>query len=261
MGDTHCGHYAGLTPRPWQLRIHDDDEQPEPRWNKYAKLQAELWGHYTKIAKAIQPVDILLFTGDAIDGRGERSGQTELITANRTSQCDMAVQTIKLIHAKDIVMVYGTPYHTGGAEDWEDQVAERVDARKIGGHEWADVNGTIFDIKHKIGSSSIPHGRHTAIARDRMWNVLWADRMLQPRANITIRGHVHYFNYCGGPDWVGLTAPALQGMGSKFGSRQCSGLVDWGLVVFDVDQNGSWTWSRDQYIIEIVAQRASPIVL
>ena len=34
----------------------------------------------------------------------------------------------------------------------------------------------------------------------------------------------------------------MQALGSKYGSRQCSGTVDFGFVVFDVDDDGQYTW-------------------
>lgn len=62
-----------------------------------------------------------------------------------------------------------------------------------------------------------------------------------------LRGHVHYFNYCGGSSggrhWLAVTVPALQGPGSKYGVRQCSGTVDFGLIHFDVDDHGGYQWT------------------
>ena len=131
----------------------------------------------------------------------------------------------------------------------------RAGFSKIGSHEWVSVNGCVFDLKHKVGGSAIPHGRHTAIARDRMWNLLWAEKGLTPKAHVILRGHVHYHNYCGGPGWVAMTLPALQGMGSKFGARQCSGLVDWGVVIFDVDDDGSFDWHAETVTIQAQCAR------
>jgi len=240
VSDFHCGHRSGLTPPAWQSRPAGSNPAQH---NKYANTQKDLWGWYAKTIKSIQPIDILIVNGDAIDGRGERSGSTELIATNRQEQVAMAVECIKTVKAESIVMTYGTPYHTGYKEDWEACIADRVKAEKIGAHEWIEVNGIVIDIKHKIGRSELPHTRHTAIARDHLWNELWAAHDEQPRANILIRSHVHYFTYAGSNRWLAITTPALQSYGTKYGARECTGKVDVGLIYFDIEENGEYTWT------------------
>jgi len=239
ISDLHCGHQVGLTPPSW----HDT---PDPTASlarqKLADFRKRTFSLYYKWIKELGQIDVLLVNADCIDGRGERSGQTELITSDRDYQCDMAAEIIKCAKAKKIVMTYGTPYHTGQIEDYENQIAKEVKAEKIGGHEWVDVNGLVFDMKHKVGSSGIPHGRHTAVAKENLWNILWSERNEAPRANIIIRSHVHYHSFSGGTDWLALTTPALQGPGSKYGTRQCFGTVDFGLLHFDVHPSGSYEW-------------------
>jgi hypothetical protein len=208
----------------------------------------------------VQPIDILIVNGDCIDGRGERSGSRELVSVDRREQVKMAVECIELVEAKHIVMTYGTPYHSGTSEDWEDQIADKVGADAIGGHEFVNVNGLIFDVKHKVGGSTIPHGRHTPIAKEKLWNIMWNEKEEnQPNSDIIIRSHVHYFDFCGDSRWLGMTTPALQGLGTIYGSRQCSGTVDWGLVWFDVDKKGHYSWNYE--VAEVVAQRAPVLKL
>lgn len=239
VSDFHCGHQVGLTPPSWHDKPSDT---AEPARKKLANFRQNIYSMYHEMVRSLKPIDILIVNADCIDGRGEKSGQTELLTSNRDKQCDMASELIKFVGAKKIVMTYGTPYHTGTLEDFEDKIAKEVGAEKIGGHEWVEVNGLVFDIKHKVGSSSVPHGRMTPIAKEHLWNLLWAEREESPKSNIIIRSHVHYHNYCGGDNWLALTTPALQGPGSKYGTRQCSGTVDFGLVHFDVNPSGSYEW-------------------
>jgi hypothetical protein len=235
----HSGHVVGLTPPSW----HDVPSKTASKARiKLAEFRQRTFSEYYNIVKSLQPIDVLLVNADCIDGRGEKSGQTELITSNRDRQCDMAIELIKLVKAKQTVMTYGTGYHCGSIEDYEDQIAKEVKATKIGGHEWVEVNGVVFDLKHKVGASSVPHGRMTSIARENLWNILWSERKESPRSNVIVRSHVHYHNYCGGDNWLALTTPALQGPGSKYGTRQCSGTVDFGVVHFDVNPSGSYEW-------------------
>jgi len=150
-------------------------------------------------------------------------------------------------------VTYGTGYHTGCEEDYEKIIADRLGA-KIGSHEWISVNGLVFDCKHKIGSSSIPHGRATAMLRDRLWAEIWARHDEQPASQIQIRSHVHYFGAFLGEDYLAITTPALQGMGSIYGSRQCSGRVTVGLIEFKVKDDGSYDWQP--HLANLKSQKA-----
>jgi hypothetical protein len=232
ISDLHCGHLVGLTPPAWH--INND--------GKLYKIQKELWGFYTQAIDSLKPIDILIVNGDAIDGKGARSGSTEARTADRYEQCKMATECIEYAGAKKIRMTYGTPYHVGQEEDWERVVADNVGA-KIESHGFYNVDGVVFDCKHKIGSSSVPHGRGTAIKREKVWNLIWESRKHQPKADVVVRSHVHYFDMDVDSitDAIGIVTPALQGYGSKYGARQCSGTVDIGIVYFDVE-NGDSGW-------------------
>ena len=263
ISDLHCGHVAGLTPPEYQF---SEVEKSSTKHNKWARLQKETWIKFCNIIEQFKPFDIGFDLGDMIDGKGGKSGGTELISTDRNTQVDMAVachQKISDVSKKNFkwIGVYGTAYHTSGegGEDWETLVAEKCGFEKIGSHESIDVNGCIFDLKHHVGSSSVPYGRFTAPAKERLWNVLWNERELRPKANVILRGHVHYATFCGEPGWVAMTLPALQSMGTKYGARQCLGIVHWGVTIFDVESDGTFEWQ--QVVIPIVSQKIEAIKL
>jgi len=247
ISDMHCGNLYGLTPPYWHDKVDDPD---------LAVMQGELWRWYAKTIDTLRPIDALIVNADCVDGRGERAGSVETLRLNRRDQCDMAADVINYVRAPNIGMTYGTPYHTGKIEDWEKDIAKDVQADKIGGHEWFTIGGVCFDCKHKIGSSSIPHGRFTAVAKERLWNALWAERGNNPTGDVIIRSHVHYFGYCGGSDWMAITTPALQAQGTRYGVRECSGLVDFGLLWFDVQDGEILDWKPELAPIEIQATEA-----
>jgi len=139
---------------------------------------------------------------------------------------------------------HNTPAHTGREEDWEDVIDSLIEGSAIGSHSWFDINGKIFDVKHKVGSSQIPHGRLTPLAREILWNRQWAGRGEQPRADVLLRAHNHYFEQLDHDDCLGFNMPCLQGFGSKYGSRECSGTIDMGILVFDVYDNGEIKWHK-----------------
>ena len=244
IADMHCGSVVGLTHPHWHIKPVKGERTKRDKW---AKLQRETWDWFERLLKSVAPIDVLLYGGDGMDGKGERAGSTEQITCDMEEQTEMAIRVIQtvLLHGRGknhipIVGVYGTPCHVSGdGEDWENILAQRTGFQKIGAHEWPSVSGYIFDLKHKVGGSTIPHGRHTALAKDMLWNAVWHDaEEMQPKARCILRAHVHYHSFCGTPERMGMTLPALQAMGTKFGARQCSGLVHWGVTTFDVSSDG-----------------------
>lgn len=227
MSDTHCGHRLGLTPPKWW----------QPKGDEYGKFQRETWNWFAKETKKHGPFDIIIHNGDAIDGDGWRSGGTEQITTDRDTQAWMAARCIQqaMTEKTKVFMTYGTPYHTGSAEDFEKLLKERVKNCTIGSHEWVDINGHIFDLKHEVSSSGVPHGRWSPLAKEKLWNDMWvAEYESHPESDIIIRSHVHYYKFLGDSRFSGISTPALQGLGSKYGSRRCSGVVNYGFIVFNV---------------------------
>lgn len=252
ISDLHCGHRAGLTPPGWG---YSEDSESETR-RHFAKLQRLQWEWFSETIAALQPIDTLLVNGDAIDGKGERSGGTELFEADRHEQAAIAARCISEARAKKVYIIRGTPYHVGKEEDFEDTVAQLVEADHIGYHDWIDVEGVIFDCKHKTSSSVIPHGRHTGPARAKLWNSLWAERGLQPKAHVIVRSHVHYLDYSGDATGLVMVTPALQSFGSKYGAAQCEGTVDVGLVNFDCEK-GDYSWKA--HLMDMKWAAASPL--
>ena len=251
IADLHCGHRAGLTPPEFQY----DPENEEHIWQKFGLVQQLLWDFYTKIIESLKPVDLLIVNGDCVDGKGGKAGGTEQITADRKIQVDMAVKAIDFVSAKQIIMTYGTSYHTGDDEDWEDLVADKVGA-KIGSHEWVDVNGCIFDIRHHVGRSAVPYGRLTAPLREQLWSYLWAEMAGYPKSDVIVRSHVHY--HVDGQVFGkrAFTTPCLQ-LHTKYGSRRATGTVDVGLLNFDVDDTGGYIWKA--HLLELCKVAAHPL--
>lgn len=249
VADLHSGHRVGLTPPQYQLNSG----------NKWGRVQKALWQEYTRMVDRLKPIDYLICNGDSMDGKGHRSGGTELLTADRNEQVSIARTCLEYTEAPVIVMTHGTPYHVGDQDDWEQTLADQMpQVRKIGGQEWVNIGEVIFDCKHKIAGTSVPYSKGTAISKERLWNLLWTEHNEQPKAHCIIRSHIHSFFFVGADNWLGVVTPALQGQGSKYGSRQCQGHVDFGVVWFDIE-NGAYKWGWD--IARVEEQRARPIVL
>lgn len=227
ISDTHCGHRFGLTPPKYWLNEQDGF------LGKAAQFQRKLWEWFSGTVKQYSPIDILISNGDAIDGKGELSGSTELLTADRVIQVEMARDAILFVEAKKNIVVNGTPYHTGKLENFEAILASELNA-EYGNHIFLDCEGVIFDIKHKTSSSVIPHGRFTGPRRAVLWNSLQAEIGIQPKADFLIRSHTHYYTLSEDERTTVITTPALEGW-TKFGSLECEGTNTIGILFFDCD--------------------------
>lgn len=234
ISDLHSGHEYGLCPPCSHRRVAGSKE---------GRFEAALWKFYAAAIDSLRPIDILLVNGDAIEGKGESSGGVELLTTDRHDQAQIAADAVAYADAEKTRFMYGTRRHVGKEEDFERVILDKLKPKNvdIGGHGFFIVNGRKFDVKHKVGGSSIPHGRLTALAKAVLWNKVWASEGRQPKGEIFLRSHVHYFAYCGGFGWVAMSTPALT-YNSHFGVRECEGLVDVGIVVFEVTEKGSYTW-------------------
>jgi len=235
-GDLHCGHIAGLTPEPWQQVLSDD----RPKVREFAEFQRETWLWFYNEIEKIKPFDVAIWNGDLIDGRQERSGGTELLVADREDQADIAKFIIRKVNAEKNAITYGTAYHTGKIEDWENRIAEGVRNPVIKGELNLDIGGVIFNVKHHTGGSSVPHGEATAIMKDALWSDLWADFENRPKADVVARSHVHTFIRLEDRNRIAMKLPALQGAMTKYGNRRCVKIVDFGFMHIDIYDDGTF---------------------
>jgi hypothetical protein len=233
LPDPHCGHEYGLAPPHYQRAAT----------SKTGKFERALWTFWTEGVDALKPIDILICPGDSIEGKGERSGGMELITPDRHEQVRMAAEAIAYAKAPVVRITFGTKYHVGQDEDYESVLVDmlRPADATAQGHGFFRVNGRAIDVKHKSTGSSVPHGRMTPLAKAVMWNKMWAAEGRQPKGEIFIRAHIHYYAYCGGTDWIAIGCPAMT-YNSHFGVRSCEGLVDVGFLYIDIEEDGSFTW-------------------
>lgn len=261
--DCHSGHQTGLTPPDWQYRrIKNPANAHLKRRNKFYEIQREAWRWYCDVIKKLQPIDILFEMGDMIDGRGEKSGGTELITTDTNEQNTMAVQSIEQVRAKRIVGVYGSPYHTApGYADNEDAIADAFGRKfTLGAKEFPDVNGKIFYLKHRVSKTSIPHGQHTLTQKPKLWNLIWAARGMQPKADIAIHAHIHEFNEAQGCLGQVITCPALE-WSTKYGSRNFDGYVSMGLISFEIPENKKEVFAWHHHVLELPQMRVKALKL
>lgn len=237
FADTHCGHKAGLT-------------HPKHEPNKGsadAEMRRLLWELFINKVNALKPFDVAIFNGDMIDGKAKKDGGRGIIEPSQLEQAQWAASIIEEVGAPKVVETFGTAYHTGTEEDFEATIKDKFSKSyspeyHLVGHGHVDVNGCIFDIRHKVASSQIPHGRLTAVKRAKVWADIWRDAGVIPQSDIIIRSHVHYHEASTTRDCLAMTTPALQGLGNIFGERICDGMVEWGFLWFDVESSDNYDW-------------------
>jgi len=261
ISDLHCGANSGLTPPDYQYTQVKRAKDPSIiKKNKLASLQKEVWEWYIAKTKALGKIDFIFLNGDAIDGSGKIIAGAEQIDTDVNIQSAMAVQCMEALDLKKdgkIVMTYGSPYHTGKESDHEDNIAKALNA-KIGSHVWVDVNGCIFDLKHNIGRSTLPHAKGTSLAKEQLTSMMWALKGLTPNTDVFIRSHIHYPFYVGDPSipYLSMSTPAMQ-WGTRYGSRQCTGTVDMGFLYFEVNDKGEYKWHYE--IAKLTSQKTNAL--
>lgn len=227
LSDTHCGHLWGLTPPVY--------------WTQYDEaiynFQKESWTWFTNTISLLRPFDMIIANGDMIDGRGEKSGSTELIMVDRMKQAEMASEIINMTEATDVLITRGTEYHVGNIEQFEDCIAKNTNAKEISDKLRFKINGSLFDVRHHVGKTSVPWSELTASLKELILANLERDEQI----NLLIRSHIHKYTQGSlGVNQIALTTPGLQGH-SRFGTRKCIGRVDFGAIVIDVNKNGSFS--------------------
>lgn len=245
VSDTHCGHRAGLTPPPWQYRRTRDATPLDGEW---AKLQAFGWDWFRRAVRDLQPIDVAVHVGDAIEGKGSRNAGTELITNDLEDQAEIAVAALSIVKPRrGWHCVYGTPYHTASdGQDWDRHVAERL-STTIHNHLWIDVDGWTVDVKHHVGGSNSVNGGDSSLRNEINQARAWHLEHGWPLCAAIVRGHVHRYrvvDHC-------RTMPSLQ-LWTKFGGRRCSGVVHFGLAWADIE-GGEATWHADTRVLSNVA--------
>lgn len=179
IADNHAGSVGGLHGPGFQ----QDDMQ---------YIQKTFWDWFTKNVDKYGPYDFLIGVGDFTDGEGKKGSLGTLFTDIR-KQADAAelVLTYPKVNPKYMYLVRGTAFHTTGASEYEDKIADDLgcsikDVQKI------EIEGWKIHIRHVAGRSDVAYGQGTPLIRElaRLEYEAFIEEKEAP--DIIIRGHVHY---------------------------------------------------------------------
>ena len=236
-GDWHGGHKFGAA-------CHDECDNDIQRRGMKMVDEAII---------ALRPIDLMVMNGDGIEGNAPRNGGIELITPDRIEQAKMMIrykQHLDLLNGKPMTFyaTYGTPYHSGNAENYEQIIADAFPLESgksnITENLVLDVEGYKLHYRHHIPSGSILT-RGSNITKQAIIRIL-KETQGYAHVNFLGRSHVHYAHR--NPDYLGKTLqiiPALQ-MWSGYGARQCDGITSFGVVAMDIHQGKVVHW-HDYY--------------
>lgn len=155
---------------------------------------------------------------------------------------EIAESCIREINYTQVTIIRGTGYHTGEEEDWEDVLADRL-GTKAQDHAWLEYRGCVLDCKHHIGSTAVPGNVPPSLGREAVWNMLWAEKQLQPRATVVIRSHLHQYAQIDIDGAIAIITPALQGW-TKYGGRRMSKTITYGFLHFTISDKGDFAWRK-----------------
>lgn len=224
--DLHSGHITGLTPPAYE---REDPFQPLRRLG---------WNFVAETVERLQPIDVLVLNGDAIDGRAEKTGGTELITTDRHQQTSMAREFVGMVGAKEIIVMAGTGYHVGQEEQWENVLADAVGGQ-FHTKEILELPNLNIAFRHHLPGGNAPGGSPNALVKQIVYSYerhAYGDVL----PDVLIFSHRHRFITYSNSIQTAMVSPALQ-MGTRYADERVDGVVDYGLITFDVDKLG-WGW-------------------
>lgn len=173
---------------------------PPSYWNEHTPQAVKwLWQTYKWAIGEMGHVDLLVLTGDLVEGKARKSDGTGVYTADMSGQTAIAMECLAEIapHADRIIRVVGTPYHEGfdGTLRALDErygikrPSNRMDeiARNI---VLDPVRELVLNVKHAPeGGDALYQG--TIRDRETLWARISESYHGTPHASILVRGHVH----------------------------------------------------------------------
>lgn len=253
IGDFHCGSRSGLTADPRN------------------KVQEILFGEYKKNISLWENPDIVIANGDLIDGLGfhdPSQTQTDLL-----KQAKDAFNLLKLWDAKKYFLTFGTPFHVTSkvtGVDYEQMICDLLNEWRPGCARIEDdynvnpsltIKGVRFNVRHKVGTSIVPYGKATLLLRNVIAALMKKAINGQELPHVILRSHAHYYLKVEEYGIMAVIIPCWQHPGSKFGNRQCEGLVDVGSVRFKINEETKEFWMEKHIINSSFSMVGEDIVI
>lgn len=224
LSDTHCGNIGGLVPVG---HMQDD----------YRATQIPFWNWFERSVSEYGPFDFAICVGDLVDGEGKK-GTLDTIATSIDKQAEWAADILRFldIDSEHVYLVRGTPFHTNGACEYENKIAEALNC-SIADTQKLEIEGWRIHSRHVVGRSDIPYGQATPLLKELARCEAEALRDCKPVPDIIIRAHVHYSCFVGKHGRLAIDCPCLcLPIGSANGRRYMAWEYDVGFGVLELEE-------------------------
>jgi len=168
----------------------------------------DCWGHAQDALP--RSIDLLVLTGDLIDGAQRKSSGTGLFSTKLSDQVDGAIEVLRPIakRSKVIYRVEGTPYHEdfhGALKELDYALGVSISKQVID----LDLNGEILNVAHHpTGGSTLYKG--TAVDREMLWADISSTRGKVHRPRWVVRAHKHNYLKLEDTHSIGISLPCWE---------------------------------------------------
>ena len=222
VSDVHAGSIFGLWPPDFKLAdgsVYRLNKGQDYLWKCWLHLRDRLTVAID--TKSINPAAVV-FLGDGIDGRQEAQRATEAVTVRLSDQKEAFVAAMQCLlepfKGLPVYGIAGTEYHDQRSADTLEDALKDLNAESYEGigsgrycHEILDLDvfGKVINFSHHIPALTGLY-RATAIDREAIWSALAGEEGKSPKADVLVRGHVHYFVHVEHESKHGVIVPAWQ---------------------------------------------------
>jgi hypothetical protein len=254
LSDTHCGHVNGIAPQGWNVS------------GRGADYRAEMIAALTQDIENLRPLDAIIFNGDLCDGPGKDPG--EHVSDDPNDQVLIAMQFMVDVignqkRAPACFATAGTPFHTTVKGINLEHLAVQHAAAQTGvpvlykNQHMININGRTIHCRHHIGNGQLIN-MPPSLPRQKLTNMLLAERGMQPVADVFIRSHVHRFLHCADATANFIITPALQGS-TDYGALRCDSVIDVGFLWLDIFDDGEVLCRKQLYRPRALAMEVSAL--
>lgn len=257
VSDTHIGHDQGLK---------SDTAEHKGKISEFANRNQEvMWDAWKEFCKTYQGADVLIANGDIPDLFSIRSKEDEMWTKDAGEIKLEAVKLLKMLKAKKIFFIKGTPVHVEAEHiNLEADIARDLDAFKYQNrqlHNFALINlapegaedPALYHVTHHMPSTTNWY-RGTAPAKAIMTLMLnesrFIDRRIWGKIIGIIRSHVHYYWYEESENRRMIVNPCWQAQTNWMVQKMAESIPNLGSVILDHYKDGTFHKERFKVPVE-----------
>jgi hypothetical protein len=225
FNDLHSGSSLSACPDNWRL-LNGATYRPND-------VQLKLDGYLRDCVREFHRPKWLLVDGDAMDGTGRIDSARDIAFTNPSDQLRLARHYIELWDAENILIAYGSRYHSDReGVRMERLLAEQVHAKDYGMVLRPTLNGVRCSFAHEIGvSSSGWQHQTTAPSIQLILNRLQRE---EQSANLLVRAHRHKPGFVGYSNQLAIIGACFQAQTPFMAQKMPEAIPKIGVIEVDL---------------------------